>query len=91
MIHSNQHIVELDISFAKLTLQNFYYLTQALYEKEIENLQIVSLKGINKLFLTETEIKMHNEFIDEYMAERKGAIEKITPESLYGGEQRITN
>ena len=38
MIYSNQHIVELDISFAKISLQNLYTLTQALVGKEIENL-----------------------------------------------------
>mgnify|MGYP001138065263 CR=1 FL=1 len=68
MIYSNQHIVELDISYAKVSLQNLYYLTQSLVEKEIENLQTLSLRGINKLFLSDMEIKLHEEYIDTYLS-----------------------
>ena len=37
------------------------------------------------------EIKLHEEYVDAYLSSQKGAIEKMTPENMYGGEPRITN
>ena len=47
MIHSNRHLIELDFSYANITLQNFYQLTKALANKENDILQSLSFRGIN--------------------------------------------
>lgn len=48
---------ELDLSFARISLENLKQISFALNEKELENIQTLSLKGVNQLSIVPQEME----------------------------------
>ena len=50
---------ELDLSFARISLENLKQISFALNEKELENIQTLSLKGVNQLSIVPQEMEQY--------------------------------